>query len=894
MHDGAPNGGERADPAAIAHFRILGRLGAGGMGVVYRAEDETLRRTVALKILPDTGADTETKQRFLREARSAAAITHPNVAMIHQVGEADGRLYIAMELVEGESLRARLGRGRIEPSAAIELAVQVARGLAAAHDKGIVHRDLKPENVMITPAGLVKLLDFGLAKAGAERAAPARAEDALARTETLVTAEAGRIMGTPEYMSPEQALGEWVDVRSDVFSFGVVLYEMLAGTRPFSGTTTGALLVAIARDPPPALRALAPEVEEATEAVVARCLAKAPPARFANAGEIVAALSEQLTTANLATRPRAAAVSQSGRALRRPSTLAVAILLLAVTLVATLVFVRRRTPAGDVAARPSTATSSSGPAVTRIVDLPPPRTRVPAAAAEFAMGIQAMHDDNWAKAELHFRKAAELDPSMAAAHLRHSMAMVGRDATTRRSDFEKAAGLRAELSERDQALMQALQPFLQPQTQNSAETDRRLRALAERYPSDVEIWMWLGFVHYGTPEGLAPAERAVELDPGDGQSWENKGQALLAAGKAAEARAAFERCGAISVDGADCFLSMGLADSLAGRCADFEQDATFAADRDPFFNQFVLWPMATSGAHADDLEDKVKQSIAALPAAMGPELQRLGLDVRLAILDGDFARADAVARQESAALAADPALRSIYWVNYQLTTQLLDIALETGDDRAARRAASDFTARASAWENDAMENKGVDLSLAIARVAFPANEPAPPEFEKRRRAWVDRRLAAGAYRGAVWNYAYASPALTAPEAARALDALSELGPSTPAATITYSVSGRLGSPEADAGRVYLLAGRLDEAVEHLRRAASECDVFISTLDHVRADMNLGRALEQRGDRPGACEAYGKVLDRWGRARPRSVTADAARARRKALGCAARDEGGRRP
>jgi serine/threonine protein kinase len=262
------------------------------MGEVYRAEDEALRRTVALKLLPDSSGNEEKRQRFLREARSAAAISHPNVAVVHQVGEADGRIYIAMELVEGENLRARLARGRLDLATAKELAGQIARGLAAAHDKGIVHRDLKPENVMITPSGVVKLLDFGLAKSGVDKSPPSgRTEAGLAKTETLVTSDEGRIMGTPGYMSPEQATGEPLDVRSDVFSFGIVLYEMLSGARPFAGASTGAVLVAIVRDAAPPLRQRAPEVDEATEAVVMRCLAKAPQERFGSAAEVVTALS---------------------------------------------------------------------------------------------------------------------------------------------------------------------------------------------------------------------------------------------------------------------------------------------------------------------------------------------------------------------------------------------------------------------------------------------------------------------------------------------------------------------------------------------------------------------------------------------------------------------------
>jgi predicted Ser/Thr protein kinase/WD40 repeat protein len=283
---------------------VIAPLGAGGMGVVYRAEDETLRRVVALKLLPDASGSDERRQRFLREARSAAAITHPNVATVYQVGEAEGRVYIAMELVAGENLRERMNRGRLDLAEARELATQIARGLAAAHAQGIVHRDLKPENVMITPDGVVKLLDFGLAKTALESPASGKTEAALAKTATLVTSDEGRIMGTPEYMSPEQALGAPLDVRSDVFSLGIVLYEMLSGQRPFDGTTTGALLVAIARDTPRPLRQVAPEVDEGLEAIVTRCLAKAPAERFGSAAEIVNALSGQAS-------PRATTVSRT-------------------------------------------------------------------------------------------------------------------------------------------------------------------------------------------------------------------------------------------------------------------------------------------------------------------------------------------------------------------------------------------------------------------------------------------------------------------------------------------------------------------------------------------------------------------------------------------------------
>ena len=280
-------------PMRVGHFRILGRLGEGGMAMVYRAEDETLRRTVALKLLTITDDDEERRPRFLREARAAASVSHPNVAVVHQVGEAEGRVYIAMELVEGETLRARLLRGRLAPADVKDVAGQIARGLAAAHDKGIVHRDLKPENVMITQAGTVKLLDFGLAKGTDESGSI-----------TLVTSDPQRIMGTPGYMSPEQAMGEPLDVRSDVFSFGIVLYEMLSGARPFEGVSAGAVLVSIARNPVPELLEKATDLDDATRAVLLRCLERRLEARFANAGEIVGALAATGTAVMIPPRLR--------------------------------------------------------------------------------------------------------------------------------------------------------------------------------------------------------------------------------------------------------------------------------------------------------------------------------------------------------------------------------------------------------------------------------------------------------------------------------------------------------------------------------------------------------------------------------------------------------------
>ncbi len=269
----------------LSHFRIVAKLGHGGMGVVYRATDETLRRDVALKVLPGTVAESdERRRRFLREARSAAAVTHPNIATVYEVGEADGHLFIAMELVAGQTLRDRMAAG-LSFAEASTVARQIASGLARAHEKGVVHRDLKPENVMLTPEGEVKLLDFGLAKLGSVEAV-----DAAAATATQLS-EVGQVMGTPAYMSPEQAAGRSeIDARTDVFSFGVMLYELLSGVRPFRGETTIEILYALTHREPTPLDSLRPDVPAELAAVVARCLRKASQERFGSGGELLTAL----------------------------------------------------------------------------------------------------------------------------------------------------------------------------------------------------------------------------------------------------------------------------------------------------------------------------------------------------------------------------------------------------------------------------------------------------------------------------------------------------------------------------------------------------------------------------------------------------------------------------
>jgi Flp pilus assembly protein TadD len=543
------------------------------------------------------------------------------------------------------------------------------------------------------------------------------------------------------------------------------------------------------------------------------------------------------------------------------------------------------TPSQAPAAPPSAA--SAARTITRIIDLPPPKTSVPEAATEYELAVRALYDNTWLIAGLHLMKAAALDPSMAEAHLRLSQVMlVVRVPPLRRAEFEKAAGLREHLSPRDQELLEAMQPFLQADPQDVAETDRRLRAFAQRHPDDTEPWMWLGACHYWDPVvGLADAEHALSLDPEDPLQWELKGDSLTSAGRFGDAPAAYEQCSAHSIDGAECWAIRSLSDRIARRCADAEQDARKAADRNPFWLNMLIPAMANNGATPEAIEERVAQLIPALLPPFGPEVQRLGLHARMAIVAGDFARADALAKQEAAAIDADPTLRAAYWIQLQALTHRLEVAIETGDTARTQRIASDFVARSGGWPIEATLGHGVDLSLQVARLALPIGEPPPPSFEQRRRAWIDERFFTGAWKGDVWNYAFAATAFTPDEARGALDALRDMGPPSPAVSFGgWGFSSRFGSPEADMGRVDLLAGRVDEAIEHLKRATAECSLFDSTIDHVHAALDLGRALERKGDTAGACDAYRGVLALWGHAKPHSVSADTARARTTALRC----------
>ncbi|HVE70990.1 MAG TPA: protein kinase [Thermoanaerobaculia bacterium] len=276
----------------LGNYRLIERIGAGGMGEVWRAEDRKLLRHVAIKILPrQLALDSEWKDRFLREARAIAQLNHPNIATIYSIDEHDQSFYIAMELVEGEPLSDMIASGPLTPADAVRVAAHVADGLQEAHEKGLVHRDIKPDNILVSKK-VVKILDFGIAKQIGGTADPS-------------LTQAGMVMGTPYYMSPEQALGRAVDARTDIFSLGVVLYEMLSGQKPFTGDAATQVLLQIVMNEPRDIAHVAAGTTRPLAMIVRRCMQKQAADRYQTCEELKNALA-----ASLRTEPSRARLSQ--------------------------------------------------------------------------------------------------------------------------------------------------------------------------------------------------------------------------------------------------------------------------------------------------------------------------------------------------------------------------------------------------------------------------------------------------------------------------------------------------------------------------------------------------------------------------------------------------------
>src|SRR6266540_4717112 len=282
---------------SLSHYRIVSKIGAGGMGEVYLAQDTKLDRKVALKILPaDVGTNRDRMERFVREAKSAAALNHPNIAHIYEIGESDGTHFIAMEFIDGETLRDKIHRDKVPLPKLLKYLIQVAEGLSKAHAAGIVHRDLKPDNIMITRDDYAKVLDFGLAKLVEPEKTDPSAESSSEIATALLPQHSipGMVLGTIGYMSPEQAQGriEEIDYRSDIFAFGCILFEAVTGRKAFHGKDALDSLHQIVHAPTPEIRDWNPDAPTELQRIIRRCLAKEPDRRYQSIKDVALELDE--------------------------------------------------------------------------------------------------------------------------------------------------------------------------------------------------------------------------------------------------------------------------------------------------------------------------------------------------------------------------------------------------------------------------------------------------------------------------------------------------------------------------------------------------------------------------------------------------------------------------
>jgi serine/threonine-protein kinase len=854
---------------SLGRFVVRAEIGRGGMGVVYAAADPTLGREVALKVLPKAD-DEERRRRFLREARAAAAIADPGIATIYDVGEDAGRVFIAMELVRGRTLRAVLDARAAQGSPDRALPVgetlrivrEIACALATAHARGVVHRDLKPENVMIAEDGHLKLLDFGIAKHTSSGI-----YDCTAGTSS---SEIGRILGTPSYMSPEQAKGRAVDARSDVFSLGVMLFEMVTGRRPFDRATLVEMFVALDRDEPPAPSRLNARVPAALERVILRCLRKDPAARYADAR----ALLHELETISVARPPSRARVF-----------VAAAVAVLAMGVVA-LAATRPPTYPAPPASAPSVVVSEAPVVATPVTALPAPTSTSAEALAAYREGVISARTGEGRGSP--FSRAIELDPTFAAAHLRMAEGAFAEARPDQREHFRVADEHRAALSERDRGLLDAVEPMVRRQPADWREANRRILALLERFPGDAELWFLLGngTVNFADFEaGRRYYTRATELDPSYARAFSSRAMAEAYLGRFADARRSVDHCLAVSPASGSCLVMMARLQSSAGDCEGVEASARhmIAGGSQPGWAYSELaGALAARDQPISVVREALRQAGQAMEAMKGVSAEdrdcySTSSTAHTEILAGQFDAAEKTARVYEKLVAGK--LRQDE--HGAAALEIAQILEEEGRQPEAARVALDFLDRRDAWEPNpgaedvAMANDATPSLLAVALHGGSINRA---ELAARRAPWLKAWSArvTPVARNFLWPHAWARAVDSADEAREALAAQPKdevLPPFSPASALA-----------ADIGHTFLLGGRVDDAVSWLEQATRVCDVLRQPIERTRAQLWLGQAREARGDTTGACAAYKVVIRRWGKATPKSVTADKAKERARALRC----------
>jgi tetratricopeptide (TPR) repeat protein len=856
-------------------------LGRGGMGVVYRAYDPRLERSVALKVLAPrdpagalrSPADADELQRLMREARAAAAFDHPNAVAVHDVGEHDGVPFLAMELVEGRDLRACMADATVTREQKVRWLVDVARALHAAHQRGLIHRDVKPENVMVRPDGMVKVLDFGIARRLSTDSAKER--DRPSEFSTLTSA--GSVVGTPQYMAPEQLRGEPLDGRADQFAWGATAYEVLGGKPPWGAAVEHTPLVAavLTKEPPPLVG-----VPVGMARVVLRALAKDASGRFSSMEEAATALEAAGHGATDEAFAPTQAMNRSvgeGRA-RRPRMVALGGLAVVAVGLGAWALARTR---GVTPAAGAPVPTGGGAGVVLCNEVPIVETKNAEALTALRTAVQAACDDNPRTAREAYERAVAADPSMAVAHLGLAWAAFSYgEVAAGRAEILRARELRGSLSARDAELLALLEPVVLGEPPDWRETVARCDAAIAERPLDERLYVFRGYFRMQGEDyegARSDMRRASEIDPHDAGVLDALGQTYDEEGKQDEALAAYGRCLAVSRTAVNCVGQLILVEIARGDCA------AMAAD--------VGGLIAATGTYETGYRYRadVRASRGApsetLAAALDQAVERARPDLRedhkwmyrcnVALWQGDFDAGESSARSRIAALHADATLA----LHGAAAWGLAQILLEEDRVREAGDVAEDFLERRDLWTAGTLNAPlAQDPTPLLIEVARRAGRLTTAQRDAQRDAWVAQWSAAFARPNklrALQIAAFVRAVETPQDAADAVQRLPSLLP----ITATWYDSGAF-----ILGKAYFLAGRPGDALAPLRRAATSCVGLEHPIETARASLMLGQALAATGDADGACAAYRAVLDRWGKAKGRSVTSQEARTSAAKLGC----------
>ncbi|WXA90080.1 protein kinase [Pendulispora brunnea] len=857
------------------------------MGVVLRAYDCTAERTVALKVLHKTGASA--LRRFAIEADALGKLDHPGIVryLAHGVSE-DGAPYLALEWLEGESLRERLERAAkqseyLDLGKVVALGERVAGALAAAHAIGIVHRDVKPSNILLVNGDLcrAKLLDFGIVRA------PFAEHDTTS----------GTVLGTVGYMAPEQARGaEDVDGRADLFSLGCVLFRCLANREVFDGPDPATVLSMLLLHKPPRLSELRPGVPPQLDDLVARLLARERENRPASASDVKRSLaqigSELLGETQASGRlepPQPLALKIDAPPLttaRRPlwigaSAFAVLVLAIGITL-------RPWRRATDSAAAVPLQVAPS-PAPTSLTSLPASPSCDPRAVALYQQGLQGMHDGRWSEAKVDFRRAAELDGACPQVQLRRISTAWEQSTSlsTRRRYLRETLRLRDGLSDRDRMVVQAFELLLTGDVPRLEDTLRVFQEAVNRYPMDAELRqmlasekMTIARSRAELEDALEDARKAAEIDPSYSDAWQTQSRILERLDRDDESRAMLDQCIAVSPGSVDCMQVRSFAMSLAGQCEDAVAELRRASSWDPEQSgiyRALAEALAATGAPKETIEQVLVMRNDRLPVE-GRDETRLLERAQLEAWAGQFDAAIDTA-QELERHVASSASRGSHWAAAIIASGSLS---ESGDAAGAARVATQALLRKGAWPPDSTRSlPEAPAEGWLLGAKFRGQRDKLAEWHKAVSAWERSNegfLDAFERWGLKWG-----PMMDAPIDPR--EVLAEAPSGSPSEGARhYHVSWRVGVLDAYAGHIYLQAGDIAHAMPFLERGAHACQGFDYPFLKTRAHLWLGMAKEKLGDTDAACSAYRAVLDRWGHATPRSVTAREAERRSHALGC----------